>query len=174
MITDPISFTGTMTFQEWIDFNRYYFRCVLRWPFRLLMAVVSLLIGSVMVFVGIKGGFTLFSFFIFALCAYYPFGWLLHHRLRVYWRYRRHREQFVEQTVTFTNDDVSTSSVHTDVRLNWSLLASVVSTPRGLLFIIQPHAAWFWLPQRLFDGNNDKETILELAAEHKIQIRRMT
>lgn len=173
MITEPLSFSGTLTLQDSLDLNRYHFRCVLRWPIRLLMAVFSLLIATVVVFVGIKAGFSGFSFFVLALCSYYPFGWLLHHRLAVSWRYRRHRDQFIEHTATFTNDDISTSSVHTDLRLNWDRLASVVSTPRGLLFLVPPHTVWFWLPQRLFNGNNHKETILELATEHKIPIRRM-
>jgi len=173
VITKPLSFTGTLSLQDSLDLNRYHFRCVLRWPIRVLLAVFSLFIASLVVFLGMKIGFTAFSFFILLLCAYFPAGWLLHRHFAVSWQYRRHRDKFIEHTVVFTNDDITTLSVHTDVRLNWDRLAFIVSTPHGLLFVISPHAAWFWLPQRLFDGNNYKDTILELATEHKIAIRRM-
>lgn len=61
-----------------------------------------------------------------------------------------------------------------DIRLNWDRLDSIAATPRGLLFLMPPHGALFWLPQRLFEDNNHRQTILELATEHKIPFRRMT
>jgi hypothetical protein len=126
-----------------------------------------------MILLAMKLGFTAFTIFVLALCVYFPFGWLLHHRLATGWRYRRHRDQFVEHTAIVTNEDVMVASFHAAVRLNWDRLAFIVSTPHGLLFVIPPHAAWFWLPQRLFDGNDHKESILALATEHKVPIRRM-
>ncbi len=59
------------------------------------------------------------------------------------------------------------------MRLNWDGLAAIISTSRGLLFIVPPHSAWFWLPQREFDGNNRKEQILDVAREHNVRIERM-
>jgi hypothetical protein len=59
------------------------------------------------------------------------------------------------------------------MRLNWDGLKAVISTSRSLLFIVPRHAAWFWLPQRLFDGNNQKEQILQTAREHNARIERM-
>ncbi len=173
MITDPISFTGRLTLEDTLDLNRFHFRCVLRRSIRLVLGVFSLLIAAAIIFAGIKSHFTVFSFLVLALCAYYPFGWLIHHRLAVAWRYRRHPDQFIDSTVTFTNESVSIANVHMDMRLNWDRLSAIVSTPRGLLFLAPPHAALFWLPQRLFDGNNHKDSIIELATEHKIPIRRM-
>ncbi len=79
VITEPLSFTGTLTLQDWLDLNRYHFRCVLRWPIRLLMAVVSLLNAALIIVAGTQTHFRTFSFFALALCAYFPFGWLLHH-----------------------------------------------------------------------------------------------
>ena len=151
----------------------YHFRCVLRRSIRVLMGVFSLLIATAVIFAGIKTHFTVFLFTVLALCAYYPFGWLIHHRLAVVRRYRRHPEHYIESTVTFTNESVSISNVHMDMRLNWDRLSAIVSTPRGLLVLAPPHTALCWLPQRLFYGNNDREALLELAKEHKVLIRQM-
>ncbi len=137
------------------------------------MAVVSVLIAALIIVAGIHSHFVFFSFFALALCAYFPFGWLLHDRLAVRRRYNRNREKFIDHTATFTNESVSTTSTPADIRFTWDQLASVATTPRGLLFLTPPHNIWFWLPQRLFDGNTHKDTILELATEHKIPIRRM-
>ncbi|HSI12568.1 MAG TPA: hypothetical protein VK961_11010 [Chthoniobacter sp.] len=147
---------------------------MLRIWIRVLLGVFSLFIATLVIFLGMKMGFGAGSFLILALCAYFPFGWLLHRRWAVSWRYRHHRDQFIEHTVIITNDDVMVSSIHTDLRVNWDRLAFVVSTPHGLLFFIRPRAGWFWLPQRLFEDNQYKDAILELSTEHKIPIRHMS
>lgn len=148
MITEPLTFTGTLSLQDWLDLNCYHFRCVFRWPIRVLLAVFSLFIASLVIFLGKKIGFTAFSFFILALCVYFPFGWLLHRRLAATWRYQRQRDQFIEHTVIITNDDVMVSSVHTDVRLNWDRLSFIVSTPHG------PFGAW---PDKAQSGTDSKK-----------------
>ena len=173
MIAEPLSFTGTLSLQDTLDLHRYHFRYLLRWPIRILMAALSSLIAAIIILVGIKTQFKASFFCILALCAYYPFGWYLHRHLAVSRRYRRHPELFLETTVTFTNESVSTSNFRMDLRLNWDQLAAIIFTPLGLLILARPHTAWFWLPQRLFDGNTQKETIQELAEENKIPIRRM-
>jgi hypothetical protein len=89
--------------------------------------------------------------------------------LVVRWRYNRNQDKFIEHTATFTNESVSTSRATTDIRLTWDQLASIVATPRGLLFIIPPRNIWFWLPQHLFEGNSHRDIILELATEPKFQ-----
>jgi hypothetical protein len=112
-------------------------------------------------------------FAVLAVFAYFPFGWLLHRRLAVSWRYRRHPELFVENTAAFDNDSVFVSNRHMDLRLDWDRLHSIVLTPRGLLFLLPPQRPLFWLPQRLFDGNNFKEQILDHAVKRKIKVCRM-
>ncbi len=173
MLAEPISFAGTLTLQDTLDLNRYHFRYVLGWPVRILMAVTSFFIAALVVWAARQAHFTVFIIFILVLCAYYPFGWLLHRRLAVVWRFRRHPEHFIEHTVTITNDSLSTSSVRSDIRLNWDSLAALVSTPRGLLFLLPRHSIWFWLPHRLFQDNTCKDAILALAKEHKIVVRQM-
>jgi hypothetical protein len=173
VITEPISFTGTLTLEDALDLSHFHFRCVLRRSIRVLLGVFSLLIAATVIFVGSMGHFTVSFFLILALCAYYPFGWLIHLRLGVARRYRRHPEQVVETSVMFDNDSVFMSNVHMDMRLNWDRLSAVISTPRGLLFLLPRQSPLFWLPKRLFEDNNHREAILELAAEHDISIRPM-
>jgi hypothetical protein len=138
------------------------------------MAVVSLCIGALVIVAGIDLHFGPVSFIILALCAYFPFGWLILDRLAVRRRYHRNQNKFIDHTVTFNDESVSTTSTMVDLRVTWDQLACVVSTPRGLLFLTPPHHIWFWLPQRLFEDNNHRDTILKLASKHKIPIRRMT
>jgi hypothetical protein len=173
VLTEPISFTGTLTLKDALDLNHYLFRYIVDWPVRILMAVTSALIAALLIFVVRPGNLTFTLWIILFFCAYFPFGWILHRRLAVWWYYRRHRDQYVETTVTITNDSVSSSNTRADMRLNWDGLKAIISTSRGVLFIVPRHSAWFWLPQRLFEGNDKKERILEVAKEHKVRIERM-
>ncbi len=173
MITEPISITGKLTLDETLDLNRYCLRCVMRPSIQFLLGVVSILIATAIVLKGVATHFTHAPIFILLLCAYYPWGWLMLRHHRIVRHYRRHPEKIIEHTATLTNDSVSISCVHMDMRLNWDQIGSVVSAPRGLLFLLPPHAPLFWLPQRLLVGNNYREAILELAAEHSILIRQM-
>ena len=172
-MTEPISFSGTLTRRDWLDLSRFHLRCALRLPIRILMAVCSAIIAALMIRYSIKDGFRPVSFAVLAICAYYPLGWLLHHRLAACLRYRRHPDQFIEHIVTFTSEGVSSSSAQADLRINWDRLALLVSTPRGLLLVVPPCTAWIWIPQRLFDGNDHRVAILKLATEHGVPIREM-
>jgi len=173
VLTEPISITGTLSLRDVLDLNHYHFRYVVGWPVRIFMAAAATLVATIIVWAGRQGHFTAFMFLVLGLCAYFPFGWLLHRRFRVWWHYRRHRDQHTEHTATITNESVSTSSVRADMRLYWDGLAAIISAPRGLLFIVRPHSVWFWLPQRVFDGNGKREQILEVAREHNVPIERM-
>jgi hypothetical protein len=173
MLTEPLMFTGTLSLRDSLDLNHYLFRYIVDWPVRILMAVTSALIAMLLIFAVRPANLTFTLWIILLLCAYFPFGWILHRRIGAWWYYRRHPDQYIEHTVTMTNESVSTSSTRADARLNWDGLEAIISTSRGLLFIIPRHSAWFWLPQRLFDGSNKKEQILEAAKEHNVRIERM-
>jgi hypothetical protein len=170
---EPLSFTGTLSLRDALDLNHYLFRYIVDWPVRIPMAVTSALIAAFLIFVVRPGNLTFTLWIILFLCAYFPFGWVLHRRMRVCWHYRRHPDQYIEHTVAITNDSVSTFSTGADMRLNWDGLKAIISTSRGLLFIVPPHSAWFWLPRREFDGNMKKEEILKLAREHNVRVEQM-
>jgi hypothetical protein len=173
VLTEPLTFTGTLNLRDALDLNHYLFRYIVGWPVRILLAVTSALIAALLIFVVHLGNLPPTLWIILLLCAYFPFGWILHRRLRVWWHYRRHRDRYIEHTATITNDSVSTSSTRADMRLNWDSLKAIVSTSRGLLFIVPPHSAWFWLPEREFTANGKKEQILEVARDHNVRIERM-
>ncbi|HJT80386.1 MAG TPA: hypothetical protein VJ719_04235, partial [Chthoniobacterales bacterium] len=152
----------------------YHFRYAVGWPIRILLALVSALVATVIVWAGSQGEFTLPMFLILALCAYLPFGWLLHRPLRIRRFYRRHPDKYIEHTATITNDYVATSSGRgDDLRLAWPDIRAVISTPRGILFVLPSDSPWFWLPQSLLDGSSRKEQILELARESNVRVRQM-
>jgi hypothetical protein len=173
VLTEPISFTGTLSVQDALNLDHYLFRYIVDWPVRILMAVTSALIAALLIWAGRQSHFTFFMWIVLFLCAYFPFGWILHRRLAVWWYYRRHSDQYIEHTVTITSNSVSTSSTRADARLNWDGLKAIISTSRGLLFVVPRHSAWFWLPQRLFEDNDKKAKILEVAREHKVPVERM-
>ncbi len=77
MVTASISFTGKLSLQDMLDIHRYHSRFVIRTSIRQWMAVVSLLIAALIIGAGLHSHFVPFSFFVLALCAYYPFGWFL-------------------------------------------------------------------------------------------------
>jgi hypothetical protein len=156
-----------------LDLQHYHFRYVVGWPVRILMAVTSISIAALLVIAVGPSHFTPFIVLVLALCAYFPFGWMLHRRLSTWWRYRQHRNQYTEHTVTITNASLSTSSVRADIRLNWDGIKAVISSSRGILVIVPPHMVWFWLPQRVFEGNGKKEQIVALAREHKVRVEQM-
>lgn len=163
MLTEPLTFTGKLSLRDTLDLNHYLFRHIVDWPVRILMAVTSAFIATLLIFAVGPANLTSTLWIILFLCAYFPFGWILHRRLAVWWHYRRHRDQCIEHTVTITNESVSTSSARADARLNWDGLKAIISTSRGLLFIVPRHSPWFWLPQREFDGNTKKDQILDVA-----------
>ena len=60
-----------------------------------------------------------------------------------------------------------------DLRLVWRHGTLLLDTPRELLFMISPAGVLCWLPQRLFEGNHDKQTIITYASENKVRVRAM-
>ncbi len=174
MVTEPISFTGNLSLPDVLDIHRVHSRIVLRRSIWWLMTVVSGIIAAVIIFAGLRSRFVPVSFLVLAVCAYFPFGGMLVDHWLVRRRYRRNRDKFLENTASFTNESISLVNAKSEIRVAWDLLGSVVTTPRGLLFLFPPHAIWFWLPRRLFEGNAHRESILALAAEHRVSIREMT
>ena len=93
MLTEPLTFTGTLSLRDALDLNHYLFRYIVDWPVRILMTVTSALIAAFLIFVVRLGNLTFTLCIILFLCAYFPFGWILHRRLAAWWYYRRHRDQ---------------------------------------------------------------------------------
>lgn len=172
--TESLSFTGRLSLQDTLDIHRYHSRIVVRRSVWWLLATISLLIAALVIFAGWRTHFEIRNFVVLALCAYFPFGWALLDRWLIKRRYRQQAGQAADATVTFTADAVSTSHPAADIRLRWDQIACVVDTPRGLLFLLPPHAVWFWLPRRVFYGTMEREAVLALVTEHRIPIRRMT
>jgi hypothetical protein len=171
--SEPLSFTGTLTLQDTLDLRHYRSLLVIRRPIRWLLATFSLLIISLVLVAGFHSHFTWPSYVILAVCVYFPFGCFALERLRVARYYRKHPDEYVECTVALSEDSVSVANVNYDMRLRWNQLRSVVSTRRGLLFLLPPQQPLCWLPQRLFDGNTKKQQILELARKQNVPVKQM-
>jgi len=123
---------------------------------------------------GVHSHFGWPSYVILAVFVYFLFSCFgLDGRLRVARHYRRHPDQYVESTVALSEDSVSVANVNFDMRLRWKQLRTVVSTRRGLLFLLPPQQPLCWLPQRLFEGNTKKEQILDLARQHNVPVKEL-
>lgn len=173
IMTSPVSFTGTLTPQDTLDLRHYRMLCIIRRPFRWLIAVVSASIAALCIFAASETGFSISIALALIYCFYFPFGWFLTDRLSIAHRYRKHPEHFIESTVTLNHDFVTVSNKNMDLRLNWNQLSAIVSTPRGLLFLMPSYAPLFWLPKRLFDRNSFKEKILKIANDQSVPIKQM-
>ncbi len=173
MIPEPISFTGRLELQDLLDIHRYHSRVVMRGSIRALASVFSLFFAGLVIAAWILGGFKPVMLALLIFCAYFPFGWWITDRIAVRRRHARQPDKQIETTVKFTNDSISCANVRGDARLNWNLIFAVLDTPRGLLFLLPDNIIWFWLPQRLFQENLLREGILNLAAEHSIEIRKI-
>ena len=78
-----------------------------------------------------------------------------------------------ETAVVLSEESVCVANVNFDVRLAWKELRTVVSTQRGLLFVLPRQQALCWLPQRLFEGNTEKEQVLQLARQHNVPVKEL-
>jgi len=172
--TKALSFTGTLTLQDTLDLHHYRSLLVVRRSIRWLLAIFSLLIIAVVLVAGVHSHFGWPSYVILAVFVYFLFSCFgLDGRLRVARHYRRHPDQYVESTVALSEDSVSVANVNFDMRLRWKQLRTVVSTRRGLLFLLPPQQPLCWLPQRLFEGNTKKEQILDLARQHNVPVKEL-
>ena len=169
----PLSFTGRLTLQDVLDLHRYQALCLVRPSIRWLLGIVSFLIVVFCIWVTVLGIAKSPVWPILILCAYFPVGWWYERRWAVRRHYRHHPEQFLESTVKVTRDDVAVSNASMDLRLAWKHVTLLLDTPCGLLFMVPPTGVLCWLPQRLFEGNGDKQTIIRYASENKVRVRTM-
>jgi len=170
----PLSFTGKLSLQDTLDLHYYRSLLVVRRSIRWLLAIFSVAIIAIVLVAGLHGHFTWPSYVILAVFVYFLFSCFgLDERLRLARHYRRHPDQYVESTVVLSEESVCVANVNFDVRLAWKELRTVVSTQRGLLFVLPRQQALCWLPQRLFEGNTEKEQVLQLARQHNVPVKEL-
>ena len=174
MAATPLSFTGKLSLQDTLDLHHYRSLLVVRRSIRWLLAIFSVIIIAIVLVAGVHSHFTWPSYVILAIFVYFLFSCFgLDERLRVARHYRKHPEQYVESTVALSDDSVCVANVNFDARLGWNQLRTVVSTRRGLLFVLPSRQPLCWLPERLFEGNMKKEQILELARQHNVSVEEL-
>lgn len=171
MSPGTIVLTGKLTAEDIADMDRYYYRAVFSWPYRILMGTVSVFVAGLVLFGNLGISSVPVSVCILTLCAHFPFGWLLLRRCKTRRHYYRRALRSQECTITFTSATISIAFVETELRLPWKQFAPLLLTPRGLLFLLQPRESLFWLPNRLFEGNTLKAEVLTLALENNLAIR---
>jgi hypothetical protein len=88
---------------------------------------------------------------------------------RTAWReYRQHEVNYPETRVTLSPECITLDNVDNYQSLEWEGML-ILATPDGLLFGYR--TGWhFWLPVRLFEGNDLREQVLHLAESKSTKI----
>jgi hypothetical protein len=167
---DRVTFTGKLTMQDAINLHWYRERCLIRPGIRFSMNLlaVGLVCGAGFSF--LHAGINTPGIFLIAvsICI---LGNGVMNRWFLQKRYKRNPDDFVETTVSISPVEIHLNNKNIDMTLPWTQVASVCDTPKGLLFLVRDSAPLCWLPQRLFEGNQSKEQILQYAKAATTQIK---
>jgi hypothetical protein len=87
--------------------------------------------------------------------------------------YRRLAGQFRESQVTLTAGRVTVESDAMRTESRWEMVSLVADTPAGLLFLGAGGHAWFWLPNRVLEGDETRGQVLALAESNGVRVRRV-
>jgi len=172
-VSAPLVFQGRLNLEDVTQIQRYHGRVLLRRPLRWLAglfatALAALCAGAMFVTgphpVSIA---VIVAWFWLILLPWERRWWARRH-------YRRHPEEYLETRVTLTEDWICVDNEAQRSEFQWKLVGLVCDTPKGLLFCDRTFRALFWLPARLFEGNQLREDVLGLAAQNDATIRRLS
>ena len=106
--------------------------------------------------------------------AYLLFGLPRERACQARWSYRRHAADCLETQITLSPDRLIVVNEAMRSEFEWQMVKLVADAPAGILFCSSARRALFWLPARLFVGNDLREQVLTLAASNGVAIQRFT
>jgi hypothetical protein len=174
-VAAPLSFQGRLNIDDVAHIQRYrdllqYSRPV-RWVYAGLAVALSWvciwalpLFGPIVFLLGILVVF----FFYMALILPRERVWSARRF------YRQHQESYLESRVILTPERVYIENAMHRHDFIWGLLALICDTPEGLMFCAAGNQVYFWLPQRLFEGNELRRQVLQLAEINKVRVQRLS
>ena len=151
--------------------DKYRALCVVRPALRWFVGTFSALLAATILFLFVHHIFNPPLLVILLLCAYIPVGAWYHRMYAIRRHYRRHPELYLECMVACDEWTISVSNANAASRLRWNLVSFLLETRRGLMFMLPQMRVLCWLPQRLFEGNDHKRTIIGYALANKIPVR---
>src|SRR5262249_40222675 len=87
--------------------------------------------------------------------------------------YRQYEKDYLESRVVLTPERIYTENAARRMDYVWKLVTLICNTPEGLMFLSGNLCA-FSLPRRLFEGNDLREQVLELAERNGVKIRKLS
>jgi len=173
-VAAPLSFQGRLTLDDVVNIARYQSLLQIgksvRWlwkGFAFFLAGICTLNMVINQYFFVNG-----SIFIALLFFVFVVPWDL--RRQVKNNYRKHQNGYLETRVILTPDRIYLENAlhrHDSV---WAMIGLICNTPEGLLFCDAANRINFWLPQRLFEGNDLRVQVLELAERNGARVRKMS
>ncbi len=173
---DPLVFRCSLTEDDYVNKSRLVSNLVIRpairwlalgfWTFVATICLMSIAVAEHMPLEAllILLGFPITWPLAVVALMLHP-GWLA----RRY--YRRNREHCLETKITITKDLVLIENIDHRIESRWNLCGAVIDHPTGLLFCSHRRQPLFWLPARLFEGNDLRDRALSLAAQNSVTVR---
>ena len=164
MCVEPITITGKLTRDEYLELHHYQSQRAIRPAIRILFATVSLSVLILIAYSTTRVAWNGVTIMLALTFLYFPFGAYAYNRFVIRRHFRKHGHTFPESKVSFTTEGLDFSNPSSEIHLKWEVLHELVQTDRGLVFFISPGVAWFYLPNRVFEGNDYRERTVALAA----------
>jgi hypothetical protein len=106
--------------------------------------------------------------------AYLLCGLPLERAWQARWSYRRRAADYLETQVTLSLDGLIVANEAGRSEFQWRLVTLIAETRAGMLFCNSTRQPLFWLPTRLFVGNQLRGQVLTLAESNGVPVHRLT
>jgi hypothetical protein len=140
----------------------------------LIVNIAVIFILSLLMIKGYKAGLVPQEWFMVTMIIL----WLFARRRFNRWIFIKKfdKQAFSQQTLNISlsrNGLVWSGEKFTKGEANWSQIKYVVQVKNGFIFAISP-TQFLWLPERVFETNEQKQTMLDLLTELKVKIKPCT
>ncbi|NNE34241.1 MAG: YcxB family protein [Rhodothermales bacterium] len=169
-----ITATYKWVVDELLTAQRYDFRHKVRRPFRIagyILAAFVLLAGVGIIW---KDGFALTPALMILFGLYVFFLRHVEAKFFAKRKFKKLPARNKEITWTFSEDRLDYSSQDlSEGKMNWDAITKVVIAPTGLLLCPQDEI-FYWLPNKAFKSESDRELLLDLVCRKNIQKHSIT
>lgn len=86
-------------------------------------------------------------------------------------QYRKRSGEYLETQVTLTPEKASIETEKSKADYQWDLFKTLIVTSEGLLFCFTQLQPVFWLPKRLFENNDLRDRVIEVATSAGMRFR---
>jgi hypothetical protein len=173
-VAAPLSFQGRLTLEDVENIQRYHSLLRISKPVRWLWKGFAFFFAGICILNMVINQYFFVNGSILIVLLFFVFvvPWDL--RRQVKNNYRKHQDKYLETRVILTPDRIYVENSSHRHDFIWGQLAMICDTPEGLMFCDAANNVQFWLPQRLFEGNDLRDQVLELAESNGVRVRMMS